>query len=125
MGNESMNWIIRLSLLGSLALTGIACTDDTEDEIEEAPNAANAAYLADNFGIYLDGFEPSDEFIEDGVAISTAEGLTWVEDNPAREIAIRQEVFPAAEGGDLVLNITDIETGVSRYFLYNAESNFR
>ncbi len=110
-----------LIVLVPLALV-TGCSADEADETE--PTVPD--YLAETFGLYLAGYDEADEtFEEDGVLINQGTGYTWLEgDENSREMHVRQELFSAAEGGDLVLVVTDVASDESRYFLYNLAENF-
>ncbi len=108
-------------LLPALVALGLAVGCSADDETE--PTIPD--YLAENFGLYVHGYgEADDTFEQDGAAITEGTGYTWLEGELAREMHVRQELFSAADGGDLVLVVTDVESGDARYFLYNFAENF-
>ena len=121
-------WLALVSALAVLATGGLlaACSDE-DDSPEFAPDPALIAYLDETFGVALYGWADEDELPvvnADGFIVMRAEGSVRVTGFGERALTLEEEIAPAADGGEIFLKITDVESGDQRTFLYNYDEGY-
>ncbi len=85
------------------------------------------AYLKDNWGIQMRGYQDWDSNYQDlggGKWKSTATGFTKVDGEGEHAISIEEDAEPVGAGEDLALFVTDEETGDLRFFDYNVGEQY-
>ncbi len=85
------------------------------------------AYLKDTWGVSLTnytGFEENYKDLGNGEWMTTFTGETTIEGLGTRSLTIEEIVAPIGAGLDISLFVKDDESGVERYFQYNAAENY-
>ncbi len=123
-------WKIVLSAALVAAFAG-ACTDD--DEPADAPlelpprDPALADFLEDEFGLVLTGVgDPDPQYFQDvdGFLVGRTVMQVDIEGHGERAILVDQRIEPAAAGGEIFVQVQDVEDGAQRFFLYDFDEGY-
>lgn len=123
-------WKTVLLAISVAALAG-ACTDD--DDPANAPvdlpprDPALADFLEDEFGLVITASGDTDpQFFQDvdGFLVGRTIVRVELEGHDSRTIQIDQRIEPAAAGGEIFVQVQEVEGGAQRFFLYDFDEGY-
>lgn len=119
---------LALSLFASCAaIASCSGGDDLRADWDLPTDTALVTMLREDYGIRITGLtEIADSAVmeSDGSVTVSGNGTIEVEGLGAVDIFIEETVSPAAQGGDVLLFVQEVDSGNERYFLHNVQENF-